>query len=388
MLFVIFLIISFGLIYLIFCVPSSDYTFLGRIKIRLKLGFEQFFNLMPASLRNKLISVYNYLVYKPNPSVQIFYVLFFATLFLIYYYYGIKKYFPHKTIPYNFIYGLYTILFFALYSFYICSISNPGIIRSTNITSLKKKYPYDFLFNNDEDFCKKCNLEKIYRSKHCIICDKCIEKFDHHCIWVNNCIGAKNLKYFYYFIFAHWALVSYAGILACAMFYFEIEEKKLFDQIFYDVQTGEKFNATYLTVFRYLLWQNYCLVATTLMLIFISFFLFFFFYMQFKLLLQNYTSNEKNRLERRIEYMKLIKDSLEQIAKKKKFELKEIKLTVKEIKKYKHIAFNEPDTDLEQLDEKQVNEFYNFTKECIFSYQINPYRKNTLLINILNKIMN
>ena len=103
MLFVIFLIISFGLIYLIFCVPSSDYTFLGRIKIRLKLGFEQFFNLMPASLRNKLISVYNYLVYKPNPSVQIFYVLFFATLFLIYYYYGIKKYFPHKTIPYNFI---------------------------------------------------------------------------------------------------------------------------------------------------------------------------------------------------------------------------------------------------------------------------------------------
>ena len=133
---------------------------------------------------------------------------------------------------------------------------------------------------------------------------------------------------------------------------------------------------------------NYTLVATTLMLIFISFFLFFFFYMQFKLLLQNYTSNEKNRLERRIEYMKLIKDSLEQIAKKKKFELKEIKLTVKEIKKYKHIAFNEPDTDLEQLDEKQVNEFYNFTKECIFSYQINPYRKNTLLINILNKIMN
>ena len=121
---------------------------------------------------------------------------------------------------------------------------------------------------------------------------------------------------------------------------------------------------------------------------FISFFLFYFFYLQFKLLLQNYTSNEKNRLERRIKYMELIKESLEQIAGKKNIELQEIKLTSKEIKKYKHIAFNEPDTDLEKLNEKQINEFYNFTKESIFSYQINPYRKNTLLINILNKIMN
>ena len=388
MLFVIFLITSFGLIYLIFCVTSSEYNFLGRMKINLKLGFEQFINFLPESLRSKLISIYNYLVYKPNPSIQIFYILFFSILFLIYYFNGITVYFPHKTIPYNSIYILYTIIFFALYSFYICSISNPGIIRSTNITSLKKKYPYDFLFNNDEDFCKKCNFEKINRSKHCIICDKCIEKFDHHCIWVNNCIGAKNLKYFYYFIFSHWILVTYAAILACAMFYFEIKEKKLFEQIFYDVKTGQQFNATYLTVFRYLLWKNYCLMASTLMLIFISFFLFYFFYLQFKLLLQNYTSNEKNRLERRIKYMELIKESLEQIAGKKNIELQEIKLTSKEIKKYKHIAFNEPDTDLEKLNEKQINEFYNFTKESIFSYQINPYRKNTLLINILNKIMN
>ena len=104
--------------------------------------------------------------------MQIFYILFFAILFLIYYFYGITKYFPHKTISYNFIYGLYTIIFFALYSFYLCSISNPGIIRSNNISSLKKKYPYDFLFNTEEKFCNKCNLEKINRSKHCIICDK------------------------------------------------------------------------------------------------------------------------------------------------------------------------------------------------------------------------
>jgi len=386
MLFIIFSAFIFFLIYIIFCVPSNDYTFLGQIKIRLKSGGDQFINKLPAPLKNKLISSYNYLVYKPNPSVQIFYILLVISLFLIYYYCGILVYFPHKTISYNYIFILYTILFFALHSFYLCSVSNPGIIKPKNISSLKKKYPYDFLFNSEEKFCNKCNMDKINRSKHCIICDKCIEKFDHHCVWINNCVGGRNIKYFYYFIFIHWILVTYASILSSFCFYFEINENKLFEQIYYDVNTGQRFSATYFTVFKYLLWKHYLLMASTLMLIFMSFFLIFFFYYQFKLLIQNYTSNEKNRQEKRIKYMELIKETLEKLAKVKKYELKEIKLSSKEIKRYREMAFKETETDLNLLDEKQINEFYNFTKDSIFSFNINPYRKNTFLINMLNKI--
>lgn len=386
MFFIIFSAFIFFLIYIIFCVPSNDYTFLGQIKIRLKSGGDQFINKLPAPLKNKLISSYNYLVYKPNPSVQIFYILLVISLFLIYYYCGILVYFPHKTISYNYIFILYTILFFALHSFYLCSVSNPGIIKPKNISSLKKKYPYDFLFNSEEKFCNKCNMDKINRSKHCIICDKCIEKFDHHCVWINNCVGGRNIKYFYYFIFIHWILVTYASILSSFCFYFEIKENKLFEQIYYDVNTGQRFSATYFTVFKYLLWKHYLLMASTLMLIFMSFFLIFFFYYQFKLLIQNYTSNEKNRQEKRIKYMELIKETLEKLAKVKKYELKEIKLSSKEIKRYREMAFKETETDLNLLDEKQINEFYNFTKDSIFSFNINPYRKNTFLINMLNKI--
>lgn len=39
------------------------------------------------------------------------------------------------------------------------------------------------------------------RTFHCTHCERCVEKFDHHCTFVNNCLGYKNHKYFLCFIF-------------------------------------------------------------------------------------------------------------------------------------------------------------------------------------------
>ena len=41
-------------------------------------------------------------------------------------------------------------------------------------------------------FCTTCYIVRPPFASHCEDCDHCVRRFDHHCIYVNNCIGERN----------------------------------------------------------------------------------------------------------------------------------------------------------------------------------------------------
>ncbi|GAW06737.1 zf-DHHC-domain-containing protein [Lentinula edodes] len=58
-------------------------------------------------------------------------------------------------------------------------------------------------------YCSRCLLLKPYRAHHCRVCGTCVLKYDHHCPWIGQCVGARNQKYFVNFNLATAMFTSY-----------------------------------------------------------------------------------------------------------------------------------------------------------------------------------
>jgi hypothetical protein len=92
-------------------------------------------------------------------------------------------------------------LTFILHLMALCT--DPGYI--------KKPASMDF-FKMLQEFdpvllCPDCEVIRTDRSRHCSICNKCVERFDHHCPWINNCVGIRNHGYFMCFLLSMLSLL-------------------------------------------------------------------------------------------------------------------------------------------------------------------------------------
>ncbi|XP_065183460.1 uncharacterized protein LOC135814289 [Sycon ciliatum] len=49
-------------------------------------------------------------------------------------------------------------------------------------------------------FCSKCSIVPPPVTKHCRLCEVCVENFDHHCLWLNRCVGYLNMRLFVFLL--------------------------------------------------------------------------------------------------------------------------------------------------------------------------------------------
>lgn len=90
------------------------------------------------------------------------------------------------------------------------------------------------------NFCWCCYIYRAPRTSHCSECDNCIERFDHHCIWIGSCVGKRNYKSFIFFLIRLNLFSIYSIIFS------SITVKKLFSSIGETNNLNEEVNTSYL----------------------------------------------------------------------------------------------------------------------------------------------
>jgi hypothetical protein len=85
---------------------------------------------------------------------------------------------------------------------------------------LEKHHGYNYYAERQEinRLCMVCIRPIQFREYHCTTCQQCTAQYDHHCFWINNCVGKYNILRFNVFLILSELCLCWVSYLSVRIF--------------------------------------------------------------------------------------------------------------------------------------------------------------------------
>lgn len=260
-------------------------------------GLRRVFHLVPGGSRvySCCVSSVDYAINKPNPIIQVFYLMLVLGGFTVFVWLGLGLV-PNPRLSAIHLYLPFAWIGLVLYSFYVASTQSPGVITKQNVRALEREYEYDgFLFPRGK-LCATCGTTKIARSKHCRMQNQCVAQFDHYCPWINNTVGALNFRYFVFFCLCTFSFLVYGTYVFANLLQHIVERDRLWEVEFtHSSNPGVRSKADWWVLAQYMLVAHGYMLFVLILCVVMGITLFFFSAYQLSMVYMGSTANEANK---------------------------------------------------------------------------------------------